>query len=162
MDARLVYLKRYIDAKEVTLLLAYAKNKRYAFWHNVGVTALGAVASALIGLAELDSKRAYYYKGVILILTMSVTIFVACDQFFRFRSKSDAHLTSASTLSDLRDEIDSRLLNPPGANEFDDKEIDSLLRRARAAVKDANLLSEMGSVWRAGIPEIPPPENVSG
>lgn len=72
----------------------------FAFWHDVGVTGLGALATALLGLTEISRDLLYQnmIRGSVLFITATITIFVACDHFFRFKAREEAYRSALAQL----------------------------------------------------------------
>lgn len=94
----------YVTINIDLLKKKYIEFHRFAFWHDVGVTALSALATALLTV----NKTTGSFSGVVLIvpfLTGFVTVFVACDHFFKFRSKSDQYKKALHQLQSLQIEL---------------------------------------------------------
>jgi len=97
----------------------HATNHRFAFWHDVGVTGLGALATALIGISELSDSGLIQalLRGTVLFITASITVFAACGQFFRFKEREYEYRTALERLREIRmslsanAEIDSTALS---------------------------------------------------
>lgn len=98
-ELSVTYLKTNIDL----LKKQYVAFHRYAFWHDVGVTALSALATALLSVNEIMQSDSIRLS--VPFLTGSVTVFVACDHFFKFRSKADAYKKALRLLLDLQVEV---------------------------------------------------------
>ena len=119
---------------------AGTSNHRFAFWHDVGVTSLGALATTLLGVAEIagDSQTGKLLRACVLFLTGSVTVFAACGQFFKFKAKAQAYHGAAAQLLNLERRLDSRVAwccDVSGAS--------------RSIVRDLDaILASVDSVWR--------------
>ena len=87
---------------------AGTSNHRSAFWHDVGVTSLGALATTLLGVAEIagNSQTSKLLRACVLFLTGSVTVFAACGQFFKFKAKAQAYHGAAAQLLNLERRLD--------------------------------------------------------
>ncbi|MEI6269561.1 MAG: hypothetical protein WCP01_11835 [Methylococcaceae bacterium] len=81
----------------------YVKFHRFAFWHDVGVTAISALATTLLSVNE--TAGSIYITWLVPFMTGSVTVFVACDHFFKFRSKADQYKKALHLLLDLQSEV---------------------------------------------------------
>jgi|GEM_PF-5691092 len=80
-----------------------ASNKRFAFWHDVGVIALSALATALLGVAEMEGSPncRNVIRTATLFITAMVTVFSACNQFFKFKEHGEAYGLARARLSRL-------------------------------------------------------------
>lgn len=95
------YLVNHIDL----LKCKYVEFHRFAFWHDVGVTALSAFATALLTI----HKEAKLFDSVVWVapfLTGLVTVFVACDHFFKFRPNAMSYKKALVSLQKLQTELD--------------------------------------------------------
>lgn len=77
-------------------------NSRFAFWHDVGVTGLSALSTVLVGVAEMSPFGAHGLRVVVLFLTGSITVFSACDHFFKFKANAETHRGVAARLVRLK------------------------------------------------------------
>ena len=88
-DAKLVTtLTNEVDERIKFFRSRQAWHNTFAFWHDVGVTGLGATATALLGLTEISGDLRYQstIRASVLFITASITVFVACEHFFRFKT----------------------------------------------------------------------------
>lgn len=94
----------YVTTNIDLLKKQYIEYHRFAFWHDVMVTALSAFATALL---TVNKEYGFFKDFVWLVpfLTGSVTVFVACDHFFNFRSKSDQYKKALHQLQSLQIEL---------------------------------------------------------
>ena len=91
-ELSVAYLTTNIDL----LKKEYVKFHRFAFWHDVGVTAISALAAALLSVNETAGSICITW--LVPFMTGSVTVFVACDHFFKFRSKADQYKKSLTLI----------------------------------------------------------------
>jgi len=88
-----------------------ATNQRFAFWHNVGVTGIGALATILLGVGEtaMDPEVSRLVRVFVLFLTGSVTVFAACDQFFKFKTTAQTYQGAVVRLLSLERALERQI-----------------------------------------------------
>ena len=139
---------------------AYIRNKRFAFWHDVGLTGLGALATVLAGTQSLVSQGSgaqVVLRVLVLCLTAMVTVFAACNQFFKFKSRTDACLLALRNVYDVRDELALIRADKTGLKPLTEERALELRRTIQKGLKDADLPLEDGSIWwlrRSGGPGV--------
>jgi hypothetical protein len=143
-------ISQRIDAAVDELQPAYVRNKRFAFWHDVGLTGLGALATVLAGtqtLVDPGSGTQVVLRVLVLCLTATVTVFAACNQFFKFKSRTDACLLALRNVYDVRDELALIRADQGGLKPLTEERALALRRAIQKAIKDADLPLEDGSIW---------------
>lgn len=91
-----IYIETHIDLLKTKY--------RFAFWHDVGVTGLSAFATALLTIHD----KAKLFDSVVWVtpfLTGLVTVFVACDHFFKFRPNAIILQKALVSLKNLQTEL---------------------------------------------------------
>ena len=148
-STKLQRLAQVTDAQSRAFAGIEGKNHRLAFWHDVGVTGLGALATILLGVAEIArvSDAGRLFRVVVLFLTGSVTVFAACDQFFKFKTTAQIYRTAGGRLRSLQRALD-RLSEQPEPNPNDlaqaEGELEAILNSVDPAEPER-------SIWGSGI-----------
>jgi hypothetical protein len=149
--AALAELTHRVTAATDQLRPAYVRNKRFSFWHDVGLTGLGALATVLAGCEALPAFEGSVVqttlKVLVLCLTALVTVFAACNQFFKFKSRADACLVALRNVYEVRDELSLLAADQQTLATLTDERIVALRRAIQKGLKDADLPCEDGTVW---------------
>ena len=97
------------------------------------------MATALLGLTEISGDLHYQsaIRATALFITASITVFVACEHFFRFKTQEQSYRTALGQLLSLK----RRLAFKPNA-----QEIDTLAAALEDAVSKGDPEPE-GSIW---------------
>jgi hypothetical protein len=96
----ITYLATNIDL----LKRNYVEFHRFAVWHDIGVTALSASATAILTINKTSGSM-YILTLFVPVLTGLVTVFVACDHFFKFRTKADQYKEALRLMLNLQAEL---------------------------------------------------------
>jgi hypothetical protein len=122
-------------------------NHRFAFWHDVGVTGLGALATTLLGVAEIadDSSISKLLRVFVLFVTGSVTVFAACEQFFKFKAKAQAYHSAAAQLMSLQ----RRLGRESRGTAVSTERVDRLFEDLDAVVGSVEPIWRNATVWKS-------------
>ncbi|TAN67493.1 MAG: hypothetical protein EPN17_10995 [Methylobacter sp.] len=97
--------ENYLGTNIDLLKCKYVEYHRFAFWHDVGVTGLSAFATALLTIHK-EAKLFDSVVWVVPFLTGLVTVFVACDHFFKFRPNAIIYKKALVGLQRLQIELD--------------------------------------------------------
>jgi hypothetical protein len=146
-------ISRQVDDALNKLRPAYLRNRSFAFWHDVGLTGLGALATVLAGTQGLvpDGLGLIILKILVILLTALVTVFAACNQFFKFKSRADACHLALRNVHDVKNELEL-FRDDQASIKTPMHEWTAAMRRAvQKAVKDADLPTEEGSIWSLGL-----------
>jgi hypothetical protein len=121
---------------------------RYAFWHDVGVTALGAFATLALAVAEQSGKE--YGRSIrvfVLFVTASITVFAACDHFFKFKAKVEEFGTAAKRVRALQSKVAEARDNSEEGHT--PEQLGRLWEEYRTVQMSADLVSPDATVWRS-------------
>jgi hypothetical protein len=77
----------------------------FAFWHDVGVTGLGALATLALAVGELTANYSRSIRVFVLFITASITVFASCDHFFKFKAKVEEFGTAAKRVRALQSRV---------------------------------------------------------
>jgi hypothetical protein len=137
-------ISKRIDDAISQLRPVYLTTKEFAFWHDVGLTGLGATATVLAGsqaFFDAGSSWQNLVRFLVLVLTGLVTVFAACNQFFQFKSRANTCHLALRSIYDVRDELE---LIRAGAGQMTEDQAVALRRAIQKGIKDADLPSS----WR--------------
>lgn len=134
-------ISRRADDAEAQVRPVYMKNKRMAFVHDVGLTALGASGTVLAGMQSLTAVEGEQVslKFWVLIVTAAVTVFAACNQFFKFKSRADACHLALRNISDVRDGLALIAADKDMAQSLTPERATGMRDTILKAVRDADL-----------------------
>ncbi|MBI2741283.1 MAG: hypothetical protein HYX38_32705 [Rhodospirillales bacterium] len=139
-DAAIAEISRLADKAEAQIRPVYIKNKKLAFLHDVGLTALGAFGTVFVGLQSMVSDDWQpWVKAVVLLTTAMVTIFAACNQFFKFKSLTDACHLALRDIYDVRDQLALVASDQAKLKSLTDEHVSVLRQAIQKALRDADL-----------------------
>lgn len=104
-------VENYFSANIELLSRKYTEYHIFAFWHDVMVTALSAFATALLTIKKESAGYEFiasiipFITLILPFLTGLVTVFVACDHFFKFRSNADKYEEALHSLIGFQTEL---------------------------------------------------------
>jgi len=106
-DPRLELLSKQLRDQIATYRSRQSWHNTFAFWHDVGVTGLGATATALLGLTEISGDLHYQsaIRACVLFITAAITVFVACDHFFRFKTQEQTYRLALGQLLSIERKV---------------------------------------------------------
>jgi hypothetical protein len=143
-ESKVGALSRHLREHIVIYRTRQSWHHNFAFWHDVGVTGLGALATALLGLTEISRQVLYQnvIRGSVLFITAAITIFVACDHFFRFKAREEAYRSALAQLLSIERRM-GLAVNPSP------EEVTGLGAEFEAAVSKVDP-EPVGSIWFSG------------
>jgi len=144
VDSKLDALSKQLHEHIVVYRGRQSWHHNFGFWHDVGVTGLGAIATALLGLTEISRVVVYQnaIRGSVLFITAAITIFVACDHFFRFKAREEAYRAALGQLLSIERRI-GLAVNPTP----DEVAVLAAAFEAAASKVDPE---PVGSIWFSG------------
>jgi hypothetical protein len=97
MTSHFSQLKSDVDGHLKTYSDAAVSAHRMAFWHDVGVTGISAIATVSLGVAGLTANAVWanQIRAFALFFTAAATVFSACNHFFRFKAMEQIYRGAA-------------------------------------------------------------------